>query len=509
MTATTTNNLAPSGEAAPRTDSVIIDIDPREVKIGANVRLDAKPDKAFVRNVRERGVIVPVVGYLDDDGTYVVIDGQLRTLAAIESGLASIPAFGAHRREDADRIIDQMSANYHRSDISTTERAKGFEQLAGFGLSAAQIAKKTGHKRPEVDAGLKVAGSGLASKAAERWDFLTLEQAAGLAEFEADPEALKALTVAAQHGHGFEHELQRQRDQREERQTIKAFAEDLAKDGLTVIERPSWDDKTIVELTRLNDADGTRLTPETHRACPGHAAYVERSWQWEDTADDSGEQDEEAEETGHGGYVSTATYVCTDPAANGHRDRWASHTATGKKKAADMTEDERQAARAERRDVIDSNKAWKSAETVRTAWVVKFVARKTAPKGSAAFVAATIAEDASALTDYRAPGKVDELLHAGKTRMRGERAQSVQNVTEGRALMIAVGYCCAAYESQMDTQTWRSVQTGPARYLAFLAANGYDLSDVEKRAAGTTKPARKKPAKAAASTSPAADTSAA
>ena len=67
----------------------------------------------------------------------------------------------------------------------------------------------------------------------------------------------------------------------------------------------------------------------------------------------------------------------------------------------------------------------------------------------------------------------------------------METVTEGRALMIAVGHCCAAYESQMDTHTWRSVQTGPARYLAFLAANGYDLADVEKRATGLDKPARK------------------
>ena len=41
--------------------------------------------------------------------------------------------------------------------------------------------------RDVVDASLTVAGSELATKAIERWDFLTLEQAAGLAEFEDDP----------------------------------------------------------------------------------------------------------------------------------------------------------------------------------------------------------------------------------------------------------------------------------------------------------------------------------
>ncbi|WP_170119951.1 hypothetical protein [Branchiibius hedensis] len=194
--------------------------------------------------------------------------------------------------------------------------------------------------------------------------------------------------------------------------------------------------------------------------------------------------------------MTVATYVCTDAKAHGHQDRWASNSGgSTKKKAADMSEAEREAARAERRDVIESNKAWLSAETVRTAWVVKFLTRKTAPKGSAAFVAATLADEAQWLSDHRTPGKVDELLNAGKTRSRGDRSKAVEGATEGRALMLAVGQCCAAYEAQMGTHTWRAVSSGPARYLAFLAANGYDLADVEKRAAGLDKPAPKPRAK--------------
>ncbi|WP_158607493.1 ParB/RepB/Spo0J family partition protein [Flexivirga caeni] len=495
-TATTTATTTASDVAAASatdesvTAAMTVDIDPRTVKIGANVRADVKLSKDFVASIRERGVIVPVVGYFDRDGQYVVVDGQLRTLAAIEAKTPTIPAYATHRREDADRIIDQMSANYHRTDMTAADRAKGFEQLAGFGLSAAQIAKKTGYKRPEIDAGLKVAESELATKAAARWDFLTLEQAAGLAEFEQDKEALKALTVAAEAGTGFEHELQRQRDKRTERQAIAALAEQLTAEGVTVIEPPAWDDKTIQRLTRLADGQGKQLTPETHRECPGHAAYVEYGWQWGASAGDTADDDE------RGAYVTSATYVCTAAKANGHADRFG-RGGSGKKKLADMTEKERAAARAERRDVIESNKAWKSAQTVRAAWVRKFLTRKTAPKGSAVFVAATLAGHASALTDYRTPGVVDELLHGGKTRMRSDRAKSVENVTDGRALLIAVGHCCAAYEAQMSEHTWRSVQSGPARYLAFLAANGYELADVEKRAAGLDKPAAKKRARPA------------
>jgi len=117
--------------------------------------------------------------------------------------------------------------------------AGAYEQLAGFGLSAAQIAKQTATKRAEVTAGLAVAGSELARKATERWDFLTLDQAAALAEFEDDTEATKALVAGAKEGQ-FEHVVQRLRDARDEAQALAEVAAELTAAGATVIERPGY-----------------------------------------------------------------------------------------------------------------------------------------------------------------------------------------------------------------------------------------------------------------------------
>ena len=50
-----------------------------------------------------------------------------------------------------------------------------------------------------------------------------------------------------------------------------------------------------------------------------------------------------------------------------------------------------EAEKAERRRVIENNKAWKSAEVVRRKWLAEFSQRKTAPTGAAAFIAARIA----------------------------------------------------------------------------------------------------------------------
>jgi ParB family chromosome partitioning protein len=90
-----------------------------------------------------------------------------------------------------------------------------------------------------------------------------------------------------------------------------------------------------------------------------------------------------------------ARYVCTDPTGHGHRDRWAdSDLGTDRKKVAEMDGDERAAARAQRRDVIESNNAWTSAETVRRTWLRGLPTRKSAPKRTLPFLAAALAPTA-------------------------------------------------------------------------------------------------------------------
>src|SRR5688572_1927000 len=50
----------------------------------------------------------------------------------------------------------------------------------------------------------------------------------------------------------------------------------------------------------------------------------------------------------------------------------------------------RAAVRSERRQVIDNNKAWRSAETVRREWLARFITRKTPPAGAEALVCAAL-----------------------------------------------------------------------------------------------------------------------
>ena len=85
-----------------------------------------------------------------------------------------------------------------RDLFTSAERVDLVSQLSAFGMKAAEITKKTRIPKADVTAAKTVAGSELAKKAADRYDFLTLEQATAVAEFDDDPEAVKRLAPAAQ-----------------------------------------------------------------------------------------------------------------------------------------------------------------------------------------------------------------------------------------------------------------------------------------------------------------------
>lgn len=440
----------------------LVEVDPTTVQIGTNVRLDARLDKAFVASIKARGVLLPIRAYRNADGVIVAVDGQRRTLAAVEAGLASIPAYVSASPEDAERIVDQLAANDHRAALTAGEHAAAFEQLAGFGLSAAQIAKRTGHKRAQVDAGLAAVASEQARDALSKHVDLTIDQAAGLAEVDDNPDDVARLLDALPRGQ-FEHELQRIRDGRAEAQARALLTETLTAAGVAVIDRPGYDDRSHAQLSHLKGGKGG-IDPDEHAQCPGHAAYIVR---------------------GYGDDPVEPVYVCTNWRKHGHQDRYAS--TSSKPKAADMTESEREAAKAERRDVIESNKAWKSAETVRRQWVTKFLTRKTAPKGAAAFIATSLFYNTQGLNGHGVES-VAEAFTGHRGGYADATAQSaIDKATEGRATVLALGYALAAAEAATGTHSWREVNKRTASYLTFLADQGYTLSAVEERAAGVKK----------------------
>ena len=491
--------------------ATLVYVDPGTLVVGANVRLKARLSKRYVDSIRERGVLEAISAYRDDNGALVVLRGQRRTLGAVQAGRSTVPVLVYPKPAEPDRLIDQASENDHREGMTVAERVNAYEQLAAFGVPAAQIAKRMATSRPAVDSALTVAHSKIARAATQRWEFLTLDQAAAVAEFEQNGEAVKQLVVAAQRG-GFDHLLQQLRDARAEAAAKADAAAALTAAGVTVIERPGWDNKQVKRLTELKHGD-ERLTEDRHASCPGHAAYLDSEWVYPDEPEDSADTDEpgatdDADDPWDQGDGSNddqdeqerpapyrawvPAYVCTDFAAHGHALRWAGHdSGSGRKTAAEMNDDERAEARAQRRDVIQSNKDWDSAETVRRRWLRTFLSRKSAPSTAAAFLAGSLARADHAVTQALTAGNFlgHDLLGLPKQaptlgRQAPAMVELVGKASDARAQMIALGLILAAYEEATSRNSWRSVSDSTTRYLRYLEANGYELSTVELRACG-------------------------
>lgn len=448
-------------------------IAPTALVIDTNVRVDAKADKSLISSIKQHGVLQAITGQADAEGTVHVRMGQRRTLAACEAGIETVPVMVLPADADEDearRIIEQLGENDHRAAITDKDRVGAVEALTGLGLSAAQIQRRTNRPKAEVAAAITVTESSTARAAVDAAT-LTLEQGATLAEFEDDPEAIDSLMAVAAEGRGFEHKAQQLRDERERQALYDTKAEELTAQGLTVIVPPSYfEEGEHPDAARLsevvNASDRSDLTPDNHTECPGHAVAVRVDSRWN-------------HDEGQHKWTVTVQHYCTNPDANGHVDRYASRD-TGKKRAEDMTETEREQAKAERREVIDNNKAWTSAEAVRREWVTTFLTRKSAPKDAAPFVATALVNgwEGADISHH----SVDEVLTAlGVDASR----KTAEKATAGRAMVLVLARVLAAYERQTDRSDWRTTRTCTRDYLTFLAAQGYDLSEVEQRATTT------------------------
>lgn len=475
----TTNQNGATPMSVTTLTHTLAQLDPAELLVDVNVREDLHLDPAFVGSVKERGVLVPVVAVQTSHGVRVR-HGHRRTMAAVEAKLATIPVVvvssdgdEVEQSETVDRLIDQYSENTHRAALSTREQASVMQQLSLLGLSPAQISRRTKTPKASVAAGIVAAESDAALAAADSYG-LDLVQTAVVAEFADDPEDVEALLDAATYGQ-FDHTAQRIRDNRAASAAVDAKIEELRAAGVTVVERenaygPDARQRPLHQLQSGHDSD-KEMTEDEHASCPGHAVYVQyRSYG--DPPD------------------TLVVPVCADVISHGHTVRYgAQPTTTG----AEPTPEEVERVRAERRRVIENNKQWRSAETVRREWLVTFAGRKSAPKRAAAFLLHMLVTEADDLSRARQGGHrlaaailgldVDDADEPSYTAWY-RRLQVIQDAlaaaTPQRAQVIGLTVALAACEDQLSTQTWRHPGTRDQVYIQFLADAGYTLSPVEQ-----------------------------
>ena len=497
---------APADSAADEATEAVqseefLHLDPAAIIIGTNVRTDLRPDhKEFRKSIKERGVLEAVTVYRDEDGQYVLLRGQRRTVTAAEVGTPTglIPACVVPQPADADRIGDQMVENIHRAGMREAEIVAGVEQLALLGVSAAQIAKRTSIDRPTVNAALAVTKADQSRNRLDSGD-LTLEEAAIFAEFEHDPDAVERLENAKRWRRSLAHEAQRLRDEAAEREADAAEVERLRAEGLPVLTAEEVEQADeVLRIERLVTENGEPLAEEKWPNVPGARLHIVKEWvypedEYDEESEDASDEESEDYEPAEPYQQYVPVWVVTDLAASGLRRRGGSGSSTADSSDEDENEEEaeaqREQQRQERRRVIANNKAWASAETVRREWLAGFVARKTAPKGAEALICEAVVTGHHSLSkamDHRHPMLFTLLgvdvptgfyYGAGPEESRKIAAKAS---TPKAAIMTTLAAVVAAWEATTGKHSWRNPTAWDARVLGALVEWGYQPSEVER-----------------------------
>jgi ParB family transcriptional regulator, chromosome partitioning protein len=489
------------------TTGELVHVDPDSLSIETNVRTEASVTKQFIASIKENGVLVPIVAVRDADGTLRVRAGQRRTLAAREAGLATVPVYVTDADADtASRVVAQITENDHRLALEAVDRVKGIQALLDTGLSMTKVAKRLAVSAERVKQSKAVAASAVAMEALHG-KTATLIEAAGIAEFEDDPDAVVRLLQAAGRNY-FDQELERLRQARKEAAQRERAAQEFATLGYTVLDAYPRYGSGQVPTTALRTADGQPVDEADPAivANPQHWSVIldeesvftdaEGNRVDETEIDWSTEGDPEAtpeEGKRHADSITETTefvpsaYFCHNPDAEGLTvTEQYSKLAEASALLPDGAEPEtsadlarKAAEKAERRKVIALNKAGSAAETVRREFVRGMLKRKTAPDGAMLFVARSLTHNGSLLGSSKGDELAGELL-GGDVRS----GELLDHATDHRAEVVLLGLILGTMESLTPKSAWRGPGQWSKDYLRFLAESGYGLSPVEQVVTG-------------------------
>jgi ParB family chromosome partitioning protein len=513
------------------------DFDPGSLTMDRNVRSDAEASitPQFLDRIKAtKGNLVPVLLMRAGDQVRVW-DGARRTLACQRLGYQ---VHGIIVGDDDDtqatrraRIMQQMAINDDREGLTLADRAAAVLELFDTeSMTVAGIAKGTGRPKQEIEAALAVARSETAAKATQRWDFLTLQQAATLAAFEDDPEALAALAKAAKtNPDQFDHVAQQCRDSAAERAQKAAATAELEAAGWKVADdwqipgREGWH-----TLYNYVTADGEPITAETHTECPYRAVRIEAELTWPAEAkaawmkdpanadylaslrEEDGLGPDEDPEVGSdlfdsdddamaAGWVVTwqpTSGYCTNPEEAGHKPRYSGSTmAYGSAKTKpEKGTPEAEKLKEERRALLRRNREWRAATTVRITHLKTLLSRKAlAPKTLADAAALLIAE--AIVRGEAQPEKMGEghtlackLLGITSSDARVSPGRdgilaALDKATPARRQVIALGLILAGTEGEdntwgscADVHTWQRAEARRPEYGNSTWHSGPDRS---------------------------------
>src|SRR3972149_10707421 len=109
-------------------------------------------------SIREHGIIQPLIVTPKSDGTFTLIAGERRWLAAQKAGLRTVPVI-TRQTNNQELLEIALIENVQREDLNAMEEAEAYRQLVeDFGLSHEAVAKRVGKSRVSITNTLRLLG---------------------------------------------------------------------------------------------------------------------------------------------------------------------------------------------------------------------------------------------------------------------------------------------------------------------------------------------------------------
>ncbi len=124
-----------------------------------NPRKDLGDLTELADSIKANGIFqnLTVVPKDENAGTYTVVIGHRRLVAAKEAGIQTVPCLIAWDMSPQEQLQTMLLENMQRSDLTVYEQAQGFQQLLDFGCSIDDIARKSGFSLVTVRRRLEIA----------------------------------------------------------------------------------------------------------------------------------------------------------------------------------------------------------------------------------------------------------------------------------------------------------------------------------------------------------------
>ncbi|RDI45318.1 ParB/RepB/Spo0J family partition protein [Nocardia mexicana] len=524
---------------APRAEALWVR--PSDLVIAENVRrsFDLTHYPEMLESIRQFGVLEALLVERQSDGALWVLDGQIRTLLALEAEAAWIPAWVSDvdpELPDNERRIRttlmQMNVNHRRVPMTQADDTAAVALMLDLGASVTRVAKGLQLKRDNVKKAAAIGASPTAKGLADSRTF-SLDQLEVIAEYErlGDTDAVEQLSTVR----SFDFTYRAKRIARERRETRARLEASLlyAAYGFGVLaDEPdtSTTDARFIATEQLETETGAPVTEDLIRGDAARwAVWVDVEENVDLVDRDSGDPVDpdtvDWDTNGDNGTEPAAGLRHADSVA--WRDRWTpayylladqlpgsglrlrepemSGTEAGggeddspaaraerTRQAAAAAAAERELDRLERKRVRVLNTRGEAANERRREFLVRVLNRRKPPTQAAAFVAESLLLFPDLLKSDGAVRTARDLL--GTSVPTDELATTAASATTQRAQVITLGLVLGGYETLIDKSLWRNPYGRLPRYLTFLAEVGkelatgdettdYTLVDVEQAAA--------------------------